>query len=132
MAWLRKSQDHTDAAERIPASPAWVPASMRPRPDPALSLAEDPEADDDEMRFIASLVEEVDADAVALRPGDAPPALRPRRVDDDAVLSVFRDSAPEYDPYEGVRKHRIPEVEIVDLVDELSTTAAALRRRRAA
>lgn len=137
MSWLRRNADRfDDEPQAVPSPPPYVPASMRPRPDPAQAALEpdDPDIDDAQVRFLASLAERVEADAssAARRRGDALATSRPRRVDDDAVLSVFRDSAPEYDPYEGLRKLNIPDVEIADLVDELSTTAAALRRRRAA
>ena len=118
------------------AEPPYVPASMRPRPAPVSpQLDGDNEGPDEEIAFLASLAEQVAREGRAPA-ADAPSPRRVQRTqepeEDDDPLRAFRAQAPVSDPYEGVRKLHIDAVEMDELLDDLSMTAAALRRRRAA
>jgi hypothetical protein len=142
MSWLRKPKPLPEFDEDpIPGAPApraesaYVPASMRPRPiivPPAVH--DDVDEDDEQVKFLASLAEQVHRDA-ASRDG-AP--VRPARTEIIAAneapdeMWAFREKAAEYDPYEGVRRHVEDDVAIDELRAVLSLPAAALRRRRAA
>lgn len=120
----------------VRAEPPYVPASMRPRPAPVLpQLDGENEGPDEEIAFLASIAEQVAREGS--RPAaDAPSPGRVRRTvepeEDDDPLRAFRAQAPASDPYEGVRKLQIDAVEMDELLDDLSMTAAALRHRRAA
>ena len=118
------------------ADPPYVPASMRPRPAPVTpQLDEDNEDPDEEIAFLASIAEQVAREGRTPAAG-APSARRDQRTpepeEDDDSLRLFRTLPPVSDPYEGVRKLRIDTVEMGELLDDLSMTAAALRHRRAA
>ena len=135
MSWLRRQKQEPELApeEAVPnrsVDPPYVPASMRPRPivvPPALQ--QDDDADDDEqVAFLASLAQQIDGEA-GLGDGSRGPTA-PRGEGDD--MWAFREKAVAFDPYEGVRRHVVDEVPIDELIDDLSMTAAALRRRRAA
>ena len=116
--------------------PPYVPASMRPRPAPVPpQLDGDNEGPDEEIAFLASIAEQVAREGRTPAAG-APSARRDQRTpepeEDDDSLRLFRTLPPVSDPYEGVRKLRIDTVEMGELLDDLSMTAAALRHRRAA
>ncbi len=116
--------------------PPYVPASMRPRPAPVPpQLDGDNEGPDEEIAFLASIAEQVAREGS--RPAaDAPSPRRVQRTveaeEEEDPLRAFRVQAPAADPYEGVRKLQIDAVEMDELLDDLSMTAAALRHRRAA
>jgi len=114
---------------------AFIPASVRP-PDRSMILTaqiEPPETDapDDDVRFLESLVASVELPAPA--PGAQRQAL-PRVVaprDEDAALEYFREmKAARTEPER--RTFDVPDVDLDDLLEDLSTTAAALRQRKAA
>ncbi len=116
--------------------PAYVPASMRPRPAPGPPpLDGDEDGPDEQLALLASIVDEVER-GVRGRGEPAAATRRVRRItdaeEDDDGLGAFREKTPASDPYEGVRKLGIDEVEMDELLDDLSVTAAALRHRRAA
>ncbi len=84
-----------------------------------------PNEDDAESELLRELARQVDLSR-STRP--APEEPRP---DVDPRMQVFLDTAPEPATRRSVHLH-VPDVEIDDLVEELATTAAALRARRAA
>jgi hypothetical protein len=117
----------------------WVPKSVRPAADlerrESILLPTDDDEDDDEVQFLASLVDQIereDGQAPAVPPVPDPPAIQRYEPDDADRLWLFHQRAPEPDELEGVRQHLRGEVDLEDLLDDLSTTAAALRRLKAA
>jgi hypothetical protein len=88
-----------------------------------------PEEDDAETELLRELAREVDR-ARSARPAPEAPAEE-TRLHADPLLQFFLDGAPEPAIRRSVHL-RVPDVEIDDLVEELATTAAALRARRAA
>ena len=93
------------------------------RSDPAL------DEDDAETELLRELAREVDR---ARSTGAAPARVtgeRPAEV--DPRMQVFLDGPPQPAMRRSAQL-RVPHVEIDDLVEELATTAAALRARRAA
>ena len=110
----------------------YVPASMRERPTPALLARDGDDAEhDEEIEFLANLAGEIDASpAEETTPKRAFEEPSPGYTDDD--LAAFRTISPGTDGNDGVRRHITGDVEIIDLLDELNLTMAALRHRRAA
>ena len=134
-SWLRKRKDDVEPVRVLPPDlEALLPSSVRP-PDANRVAPLEPDAIDDEpdedLNFLAGLVAEVDraakpnaADVVAPVPlrGASP------RIDD---LQVFREM--KADASERIQfDHRLSDVDMGDLLEELSTVRAALRRRKAA
>ena len=142
MSWLRKPRHEPESGDEAPATPrepraenAYVPASMRPRPivvPPAVQ--NDVDEDDEQVRFFASLADQVHRDAATRDGAPARPASmrRAHETERPDELWAFREKTAAFDPYEGVRRHVEEDVAIDELLDELSVTMAALRRRRAA
>jgi hypothetical protein len=121
---------------RRPVGQPWltVPASARTTERYRLgepNLDADAEEEDEDLAFLSTLVSQ--AEREASQPREAP-APRPRRfsVQADPSLDVFRETAVERQRPRVLRNMRVEDVEIDDLLEQLSTTAAALRRRRAA
>ena len=85
-----------------------------------------PDEEDADTELLRELAREVEL-ARSGRPAPAEPA-RPAV---DPRLQVFLDTAPAAVARRSLHL-RVPDVEIDDLVEELATTAAALRARRAA
>lgn len=112
---------------RVPVS-ARSPQSMRL----AASYDGGPiEEGDEDLDFIASLAREAEA---AVGAPSAPPPVRPRRftVPADDRLDAFREIRPERPRPRVLQTIDIDPVDMDDLVQQLATTAAALRLRRAA
>lgn len=138
-SWLRKGHnDDGDALVIRPDIEALLPASARrPEANRLTPLGSDmPDGSyDEDLDFLATLVEEIDRKPQAVKP--PPPAFGPavsakraaeHQMDD---LRVFRDMKDEgrvstrYD-------FMLNDVPMDDLLEELSTVRAALRRRKAA
>ena len=119
---------------------AFVPASARPHEMQRLHAlnaldANDDETDgpDEDLEFLASLVEEIER-----QPTQEPARFRPAPIEtvkfatDEEKFNVF--SAMRVEP-ERVRTSQdlgVRDVDMDDLLEDLSTTAAAIRRRKAA
>ncbi len=99
------------------------------------------EESDEDIEFLESIVRAVEGDApppmAKLAPAPmplhtpAPTRLIPQPPDDD--LSLFREVQVDRKERTVIEARvEIEDVEMADLLDELSTTAAALRRRKAA
>ncbi len=128
----------------------WVPASVRTADAMRIgaTLGESEEGDtDSDIEFIASLLEEVERNPAPIQratrapqprieqivlPEDPMPRREVRRVETLDELQVFRDTTEESQRKPVSRTVKVPEVDIADLLEALETTAAALRRRRAA
>jgi hypothetical protein len=133
MSWLRKGRDPDEFELEEPRSEAlYVPASQRPRPMPEVNL-DDGDGSDEQVEFLASLVNEIDREQSAPAAETAPSTrFNRRRMDTDDDMWAFRETVTTTDPYEGLRKYTAQEVELDELIDDLSLTMAALRHRRAA
>jgi hypothetical protein len=139
-----------------------LPASARPREMQRFAAIgatdDDNEGPDEDIEFLESLVSEIDtapapdprarplrtpapasADVSATSlPRPAPSAPRPASItmrvptDDDAHLNVFRAVRGEPDRVRTSRELRVTDVDLDDLLEDLATTAAAIRLRKAA
>lgn len=139
-SWLRKEHKNTDEAPAIrPDVERLLPASVRPpeahRPMLLDSDVPDDERDED-LDFLATLVEEIDGTPQAVKAAPATafgPAVSARRAAEHQVdeLRVFRDMK---DDGRTLARHDflVDNVEMDDLLEELSIVRAALRRRKAA
>lgn len=136
--WLQKRRERPDRGIPREELEALFPASAKaPEAQRFEPLDEDDEQDLEFLQRIASQValEEQRARAAAAEaanPKPRPLPSPPRVVrDDEEVLQVFRESIIEPDQRSELSK-RVAHVEIGELLDDLATTAAALRRRKAA
>ena len=115
-----------------------VPASARPAErhrfnEPVSDdVSDDIEENDEDVKFLKSLAEQAALDA---KPKPvAVPRVPARRfnVPADINLEVFRTTEAERPRPRVLHQIDVELVEIDDLIEQLSTTAAALRRRKAA
>lgn len=139
--WLQKRRERPDRGIPREELEALFPASAKA---PETQRFE-PQDDDDEqdLEFLQRIASQVAleeqrarAERLAAEAGERPkprPRPSPPRVvrDEDEVLQVFRETILEEDKRSELSK-RVPAVEIGELLDDLATTAAALRRRKAA
>lgn len=135
-SWLRNRSKDEDASEKIlrPEVEALLPSSMRQpevnRLTPLGTVVPD-DADDKDLDFLAGLAAEVDRAAApnaAVAPAPAPLRGASSRIDD---LQVFREMKDE--GKQAIRfDHQVRDVDMGDLLEELATVQAALRRRKAA
>ena len=137
--WRRKGHRDDGEAPAIRADiEALLPASVRrPEANRLTPLGSDmpDDAHDEDLDFLAALVEEIDHKPQAIKPPPARfgPAGGAKRAAEHQVdeLRVFRDMKDEgrvsarYD-------FMLNDVEMDDLLEELSTVRAALRRRKVA
>jgi hypothetical protein len=111
---------------------AWlrVPASARPAERHRYSDPVDDDENDEDVDFLKALAQQA-AREVKPIDGEPPP---PRKFDVKAedALDVFKESYVERPRARVLNTIRIDAVELDDLLEQLSTTAAALRRRKAA
>ncbi len=91
------------------------------------------EGSDEDIEFLESIVREVDRRGaetprgLVVRPDDAPK----QAITQDEAMSFFAELQAEREERQQLPIH-VDEVEMFDLLEDLSTTAAALRRRKAA
>ena len=87
--------------------------------------------DDEDIGFLKELARQAEADAQSAREQKA---VAPRRfnVRADETLDVFRENYVERTRPRVLNNMEVDAVEMDDLLEQLSTTAAALRQRRAA
>jgi hypothetical protein len=118
-------------AERVPAS-ARSPELARLISIPDEDL--DPDAPDEDVEFLASLVKEIERKPAL----DAPrvqPAPRIEHVlapTEEEKLNVFRQMQAEETRMRTSETLGVVDADLDDVLEDLATTAAALRRRRAA
>ena len=115
---------------------ALLPASVRePGRDidltPMLDVPSGDDGPDEDVQFLESLVDSVEFGTPAPKPPRAPAPSRDVTSRDDDALRFFREARDERQRREPLHLP-LPEVQIDDLVEELATTAAALRLRKAA
>lgn len=120
---------------------AMVPASARtPELQRLLSpLADedsDPDGPDDDLEFLASLVREIDRKPIPtarFQPAPSPPAEQVAAAPtEEEKLNFFRQMKDEPEHVRNSESLRVQDVDIDDLLEALSITAAALRMRKAA
>lgn len=133
--WLRKQRDDEDERIRRADLGELLPASVfRPETARLTPLGSDmpDDAPDVDLEFLSGLAQEVDAERARLGNEAAAGASTAGERSDEA-LQFFRDMSNERDQ-DVVRRYNfhLADVEIADLLEDLSTTAAALRARRAA
>ena len=87
--------------------------------------------DDEDLELLSSLAEEAARVAKAAPPAKAPPARR-FDVKAESSLDVFRHTETARRRPRVLESFQVEDVEMDDLVEQLATTAAALRQRRAA
>ncbi len=133
-SWLRNK----DKSEAAPANAlatgveAFLPSSVR-QPDanrfaPDVSGGAD-DGDDEDLDFLAGLVADVDRAATPIANArSAPLRGASPRIDD---LQVFREMKDEGDQKVQF-DHQLSDLDMDDLLEELTTVRAALRRRKAA
>ena len=135
-----KAQSHSsiDPDEVAALLPASVKHPEANRFTPLGTDFEGDEGSDEDIEFLESLVKSVDTHTPAPRraPESAPALVSMQAPSMPAVskldgLSIFRDM-PSDTPERTTLNLKVPEVEMFDLLEDLSTTAAALRRRKAA
>jgi hypothetical protein len=88
---------------------------------------------DEDVGFIARLVEEAETEVIEPAPPQPrPDAAREFVVRADDGLSAFRETRPVRRRPRVLEAMPVGDVEMDDLLEQLATTAAALRRRKAA
>ena len=132
--WLKNRTHEEEAAPLRPDVAAMLPPSVRP-PDsnrftPLGSDAPE-DVDDEDLAFLTTLANEVDRAAAPKT--IAPPAEPPlrganSRIDDMQVFREMKDEGRQTTRYD----HHLRDVDIADLLEELSDVQAALRQRRVA
>jgi hypothetical protein len=147
--WLhrpRKPEMENSSGARRDEVESLLPASVRyPETNRFTPLGSDFKGEDEEtdedIEFLEAIVRAVEGDAPAPAATAAPtplllhtpaPSRRipPPREDE---LALFREMPSEHAERHAITKHaHIDDVDMADLLDELATTAAALRRRKAA
>ena len=133
--WLRGKHDEDDTATIRPDVDAALPPSVRrPNahsfrlPDTA-TLDDTADGDDTDLDFLTALASEVDRAA----PPDSDGAKRPLRgasprIDDMQVFREMKDEGRKTLRFD----HKVRDVEIGDLLEELNTVRAALHLQKAA
>jgi hypothetical protein len=116
----------------------YLPASARPYEKQRLIAAygtdDDADGPDEDIEFLESLVTEIDR-----QPFEEPKRLPPATietvaapVDEETKLNVFREMRDQPERARTSQQLGVRDVELDDLLEDLSTTAAAIRRRKAA
>ncbi len=123
----RLAPDEPEPWLKVPAS-ARSPERYRFADPPAEGEVEE---DDEDIEFLSALARQAEREAAATREVRPAPARR-FNVLADTTLDVFRDTNVEQPRPRVLRNIVVEPVEMDDLLEQLSTTAAALRRRRAA
>jgi hypothetical protein len=132
--WLKGRDEESERRRMRRDAAEYVPRSVRPPDAQRLApadLEDEAEGPDADLAFLASLASEaIAADDGLTSHGPPEPTARPAAQDDD--LRLFKESrlvpARRVPPAAALA----PDVEIADLVEDLSTVAAALRLRKAA
>jgi hypothetical protein len=131
-------RDESDSGAEIPreAVEARLPASVRsPEKNRFTPLGSDapPESDDTDLEFLAEIARAAEADVARPRRRTIRPAVQRVTVaPEDDGLNAFREMAHERERKTVSSSIHVDDVDLVDLMEDLTTTAAALRKRRAA
>jgi hypothetical protein len=134
-SWLRKSTNRDEVPAPLrPEVEAMLPPSVRhPEANRFTPLGSDApdDVDDEDLEFLTTLANEVDRAAVSKT--SAPPAAMPlrganSRFDDMQVFRQMKDEGKQVTRYD----HNLRDVDMADLLEELSDVQAALRQRRVA
>jgi hypothetical protein len=147
--WLhrpRRPEAENQGGDRRDEVESLLPASVKyPETNRFTPLGSDYEGEDEEtdedIEFLHAIVRAVEGDAPVpiataapaplLLHTPAPSRRIPQPREDE--LALFRELPSEHDERDTITRHvRLDHVDMADLLDELSTTAAALRRRKAA
>lgn len=139
MALFRKSKDEGDSAQASADNawpkrvPAYVPASAQSPELQRFGSFDDPEdGPDEDVEFLASLARSIDTPSTPQKPVSRPIVSRVQAAPNTDDLHVFRELASTPERTSHVVAARVADVDLGVLLDELATTAAALRRKRAA
>lgn len=123
-------------AQRKPLNERWkhLPASVR---DPSLQRLdaqsqEELDDEDEDISLLSSLAQEADREVKAAPPRTQAPRARRFDVKAEESLDVFREARPVERRPRVLEAFRVDDVEMDDLIEQLATTAAALRQRKAA
>jgi hypothetical protein len=117
---------------------ALVPASARSPEVQRLAIAigdDENEGPDEDIEFIASLVKEIERTPRPIArstPAIAPRIETPTVPTEEEKLNVFREMTAELERPKPAEMLKVEDVDMADLIETLSITAAALRRRKAA
>ena len=115
-----------------------LPASVRhPEANRFTPLGSDfvgEEGSDEDIEFLESIVKEVELQEIVSRPRLVKAeAVKKAPVSQEDAMSFFREMDADREERTRDRIHiEVEDVEMFDLLEDLSTTAAALRRRKAA
>jgi hypothetical protein len=131
-SWLRGKRNEDEAMTIRPEVVGLLPPSVRPPETNRFTLPEanvPDDAEDADLDFLAALASEVDR-AASPAPAQKQTPLRGAspRIDDMQVFREMKDEGNKTIRFD----HQIGDVEMGDLLEELSTVRAALRGRRAA
>jgi hypothetical protein len=128
----KPAKEHAISREEIASL---LPASARhPEVNRFTPLGSDfdgEEGSDEDIEFLESIVREVDLSGTPPRRLATAPVTAPKAVTQDEAMSFFVELQTEREERQQLPIH-VEEVEMFDLLEDLSTTAAALRRRKAA
>ena len=137
MSLFSKNRDekleYEDEVEREPPRRSFVPASALAPERKRLGIFDSSEEDDrEDLDFLTAVAREAERAAATVRePLGAPASVGTVRLDDHR-MKVFEEMAPVVERNPVMRTVVIPDIELGELLDELATTASALRLRRAA
>jgi hypothetical protein len=142
--WFRRSKQlpetHVDPDELKALLPASVRHPEANRFTPLGSDFDGEEGSDEDLEFLTTLVESVEHErAMPTRPAPPPASKAPiqrivaesNALTDVDHMEIFREMRGDETEQRSVHIE-VDEVELDDLLEDLSTTMAALRRRRAA
>jgi hypothetical protein len=131
-------RDEPDSGAEIPRETvdAMLPASVRsPEKNRFTPLGSDApaESDDTDLEFLAEIARAAAADVArpqrrTIRPATQKVTVAP----EDDGLAAFREMAHERERKTVSSSIHVDDVDLADLMEDLATTAAALRKRRAA
>jgi hypothetical protein len=118
-------------AERVPAS------ARSPELERLMSLPDedaDPDAPDEDLEFLASLAREVERTPIELPRVQPAPRIETVVIapTEEEKLNVFRQTRDEDERVRTSQTLGVPNADLDDVLEDLATTVAALRRRRAA
>ncbi len=133
-SWLKNPRKDEEARPLRPEVEAMLPPSVRhPEANRFTPLGSDaPEdVDDEDLEFLTKLANEVDratAPKASARPAATPLRGASSRIDDLQVFREMKDESTQATRYD----HHVRDVDMADLLEELTTVQAALRQQRAA
>lgn len=133
-SWLRKTNRNEEPIRVRPDINDVLPPSVRhPEGNLSTPLGSDApqDVDDADLAFLTTLANEVDratATKSLAKPVAAPLRGASSRIDDLQVFREMKDDGKEATRFD----HNLRDVDMADLLEELSDVQAALRQRRAA